>query len=421
MSRVAHEDCESNVLPRDLDSGTSRSETTNLREGATVAGVKKWSCQRRGFTLIEILMTIVVIGILATVALRSLQSGIDQSRIRGTQEEMDELVMSVAGNPNLYANGLRSDFGYIGDVGSVPASLDNLMTNPGSYTTWRGPYVGRRFTQDADGYKKDAWGSLYTFTNGITIYSSGAGATAMTKSAASAASDLTTTPVIGTITDAAGNPPGDSSVAISVRITYPNGTGSTTSATATPNGGGAFSIAGIPIGNHTLTAVYRATADTVYAMASSLPKTGAFVNFRLPGSPFAASSSASAGIVYVNGSAQTPGAANDTVQFDISNTGASSVTITSLVATYTHTPNGYYEKIKWNGTTVFDEDDPRAGSGDTAPFSPSQAIAAGATVTIKLMRFRTTANGNGSAVDMSNTNFSITFSDGSVITFNSGT
>jgi prepilin-type N-terminal cleavage/methylation domain-containing protein len=384
--------------------------------------VARRNWQGRGFTLIEILMTIVVIGILATVALRSLQSGIDQSRIRGTQEEMDELVMAIAGNPNLYANGLRSDFGYVGDVGSVPSSLDNLMTNPGSYTTWKGPYLGRRFTQDADGYKKDAWGNLYTFTSGITISSTGGGVTAMTKSASSAVSDLTTTPVTGTITDAAGNPPGDSSAAITVRITYPNGTGGTTSATATPNGGGAFSVSGIPIGNHTITAVYRATNDTVYALASSLPKTGAFTSLRLPGSPFSASGGggASGGIVYVSGSARTLGSQNDSVAFDIRNSGTSSVTVASLVATYTHSPNAYYERIRWGGTTVFNQNNPRAGSGDAAPFSVSRTLAAGATVTVRLQRFKNPATGSATPQDMSNINFSISFSDGSVVTFNSG-
>lgn len=379
--------------------------------------------QRRrscGFTLIEVLMTIVVIGILATVALRSLQSGIDQSRFRETQEEMDELIFAIHGNPGLYANGLRSDFGYVGDVGAVPSTLDNLMTNPGSYATWRGPYLGRRFTQDADGYKRDAWGNLYTFSSGITIASTGGGSTPMTKSAAALVTDLTSTPVTGTITDAAGNPPGDSSVAITVRITYPNGTGSTTSATTSPNNGGAFSMAGIPIGNHTITAVYRATADTVYALASSLPKTGAFVNFRLPGSPFASSGGgggASGSIVYVGGSAQTNG--ND-IEFQIRNDGGSTVTITSFVATYTHSPNGYFKKVKWNGSTVFDQNNPRAGSGDTVNFSSSRTLAAGATATISLESFEDAPTG-GDDLTMSNTTFTITFSDGSVITFNSGT
>src|SRR3972149_1303100 len=218
---------------------------------------------QRGFTLIEVLMTVVIIGILAAVAMRSVQSSIDGSRVRETQAEMDELIVAVAGNPDLYNNGMRSDFGYVGDVGAVPASLDNLVTNPGGYTTWAGPYVSRRFTQDADGFKKDAWGDNYTFSRGITLASIGGGSTPMTKSAASAAVDLTTTPINGTITDAAGNPPGDSSVAVTVSVGYPDGVGGAAAASTNPTAGGPFTISNIPVGVRMITAVYRATNDTV--------------------------------------------------------------------------------------------------------------------------------------------------------------
>jgi len=333
----------------------------------------------QGFTLIEILMVVVVLGILGSVALRSLQSGIDRTRIRATQEEMDELVMAIAGNPNLYANGLRSDFGYVGDIGTVPATLDNLMTNPGAYSTWKGPYVSRRFSEDPDGFKKDAWANLYTFSNGITVSSTGGGATSMTKSAASTASDLTSTLVTGTITDAAGNPPGDSSVAITLKITYPDGTGGTTSATTTPNGGGAFSLSGIPVGNHTITAVYRATNDTVWALASSLPKTGAFVNFRLPGNPFAASGgdSASESTIYASIPDQVLGPRQVTAQLDIRNANALRGAIAVLAGIHTHIPGVHGEKTVHDGITIFSRYNPRADRGGWEPFSPSRALASG--------------------------------------------
>ena len=161
-----------------------------------------------GFTLIEVLMTVVIIGILAAVAMRSVQSSIDGSRIRETQAEIDELIVAIAGNPDLYNNGMRSDFGYVGDVGAVPGSIDDLVTNPGGYTTWDGPYVSRRFTQDADGFKKDAWGNNYTFSSGITLASTGGGSTAMTKSAAAGAAAMATPPVNGPRTPAGGGRPG---------------------------------------------------------------------------------------------------------------------------------------------------------------------------------------------------------------------
>ncbi|MEW5875756.1 MAG: prepilin-type N-terminal cleavage/methylation domain-containing protein [Candidatus Zixiibacteriota bacterium] len=375
----------------------------------------------RGFTLIEVLMAVVIIGILGAVAMRSLQSGVERSRIRETQNEMDALAMAIAGNPDLFANGLRSDFGYVGDIGALPTTLDDLVTNPGGYATWDGPYVSGRFAEDATGFKSDAWGSAYTFTGGITIASTGGGATPMTRAVASAATDVTNTAVSGTITDAAGNPPGDSSIAITISLTYPDGAGSTTTVSASPGSGGAFTFSGIPIGNHGVIGVYRATDDTVNAIASCLPRTGAVISLRLPGSPFAGSGGGGGGgaavIEYVPGSAQTTGGSNNDVEFQIFNAGTAGVVISSLTATYAAT--GYYKKIKWDGDTVFDESNPRAGSGDVVPFTTSKTLGVGETVTISLEEFKTAPTG-GSNADMSNVDFTIVFSDGSSITFNSG-
>jgi hypothetical protein len=208
-------------------------------------------------------------------------------------------------------------------------------------------------------------------------------------------------------------------VAVTIAVTYPDGSGATTTATTNPGAGGAFSFAGIPVGNHTILAVYRATDDTVVALASSLPRTGAFVSLRLPDAPFGASSTGpgSPSIVYVSGTAQATGASGDSVQFDIRNETGSSITITSLTATYSHTPAAYFERIVWDGTLVFNETNPRAGSGDNCGFTAGQPIGAGATLTVKLQRFKNTATGGGAAQDMSNTTFTVTLSDGSSMSF----
>ncbi len=376
-----------------------------------------------GFTLIEILMVVVILGILATVALRSVQSTIESSRVSETQKEMEHLSHAIAGNPNLYNNGMRSDFGYVGDVGAVPAILDDLLSNPGGYATWDGPYVSGRFTEDAAGFKTDAWGNAYSFTNGITISSTGGGSTPLTTSVASAASDLTANPVAGSLTDAAGNPPGDSAVAIDVIIDYPDGVGSMTSSTVNPNSGGGFTFSGIPIGNHLVRAIYRATDDTVTAYTSVLPRTGSTLTLRLPGDPFAGGGGGGGGgtpgsIEYVEGSAATTGIFNDDVEFDIINPGDEEVTITWLIAEFS--PTAYFQRIRWGGANVFNESNPKAASGDTCVFTSPQALGAGSSVEIDLEDFRDSPVG-GWGVDMSNTDFTITFSDGSAITFNSGT
>lgn len=377
------------------------------------------SSRQRGFTLIEVLMTIVIIGILAAVAMRSVQSSIDGSRVRETQAEMDELLVAIAGNPELYSNGTRADFGYVGAVGALPASLDNLLTNPGAYTTWKGPYVRRRFTQDANGFKKDAWGTDYTFSSGMTLASTGGGTTPMTKSAAPVASYLTTNPVTGTVTDAAGNPPGDSSVAVTVKVTYPDGAGSTTTATTNPTSGGSFTINNIPVGIRTVQAIYRATNDTVTTYAAVLPQVGSTVSLRLPKAPFAGvgGGGGGGGIAFVDGTSSSP---TDDIFFSIWNTGTSTITVTSLKANFSTT--GFYQNIRWNGAAgplVFSSANPRAASGQTVNFSASQTLTAGQAVQIRLENFTTLITGGGTALAFANEVFTVQFSNGSTIAFNS--
>ncbi len=169
-------------------------------------------------------------------------------------------------------------------------------------------------------------------------------------------------------------------------------------------------------------AIYRATDDTVTAYTSVLPSTGSTLTLRLPGAPFAGGSGggggSSATIEYVSGTAETSGPGNRNVSFEITNSGTASVEISSLMAEYSTT--AYFREIVWDGSTVFSESNPAAGDGDTCNFTSTQTLAAGATITIELDTFKQNPTG-GSNVDMSNTDFTITFSDGSVITFNSGT
>src|SRR5512140_2358834 len=119
----------------------------------------------KGFTLVELIIAIVLTGILLTVAMRAGLNITQTGRVEETKQKLDALAWAIAGNPNLQTNGIRSDFGYVGDVGSLPANLDALVANPGGYATWRGPYISNRFTQVPDDYKKDAWGTAYTYSS----------------------------------------------------------------------------------------------------------------------------------------------------------------------------------------------------------------------------------------------------------------
>ncbi len=239
--------------------------------------------REKAFTLIELVLIIVIMGIIATIALRSMQPAVEQSRFEATTQEMGLLAQAIIGDRNQVQDGIRADFGYVGDVGAVPPNLDALVTNPGGYATWNGPYIQSGFIEDADDYKKDAWGDSYTYTGGVIISSNGGGSP-ITKQFAQNVSDLTSNTVTGNVYDGLGYPPGDSASNVTVTIYYPDGSGNTTSSSTNPSFAGVFSFSSsIPIGNYLIRAVYSASNDTTSRYISFTPGSDAYCELRFAG------------------------------------------------------------------------------------------------------------------------------------------
>ncbi|MCK4371866.1 MAG: prepilin-type N-terminal cleavage/methylation domain-containing protein, partial [candidate division Zixibacteria bacterium] len=94
-----------------------------------------------GYSLIELIIVIVIVAIIASVAVKSLKGTNEVVRTEETKAELEQLAYAVAGNPAVLSGGARTDYGYVGDVGALPPNLDALVTNPGGYGTWDGPYV----------------------------------------------------------------------------------------------------------------------------------------------------------------------------------------------------------------------------------------------------------------------------------------
>jgi prepilin-type N-terminal cleavage/methylation domain-containing protein len=364
----------------------------------------------RAFTFLEMLMVIVIIGILSAVALRVIDNALDRGRFEATVKEMDQLVEAMVGNPDLYSGGVRTDFGYFGDVGSLPPNLDALASNPG-YGTWNGPYISRDFTQDPNGFKIDAWGNSYSY-QGLTITSSGGGST-ITRRIADSQSDLTSNTVRGVVLDGVGNPPGTEASNVTVRITFPNGSGSMTTRATSPNASGSYGFLNqIPIGNQEVNAVYSTTSDTATLFISVLPGSETIANLRLPGNLWSAAGGGG-GLTLVAGSATTKNGGRD-IEFRVENNSGSDISITSIKAVYA--TSAWYEQVKIAGSTVFNNNNPRGGSGDTQTFS-SIIISNGSNVKVEYKKFKDAQSGPAMNVDMSGTSFTITFSDGSVVTF----
>lgn len=222
-----------------------------------------------GFTLIEVVLVILIIGIISGVAVSKLESTIETAQYEQTKQELDRLASAIVGDPAAYGSGSRVDFGYVGDVGALPPSLEALVSNPGGYASWQGPYISTgKSTVD---FKQDGWSVNYLLQDTL-IRSTGSGSN-IDKVFAGATADLLQNVVEGIVLDASATAPGSTwDDQVQVDLVYPNGSGGTTTATTQPIPSGHFSFSNVPIGIHHLRVIFLPRTDTVTMPVTVYPK-----------------------------------------------------------------------------------------------------------------------------------------------------
>ena len=143
-----------------------------------------------GFTFSEILIVVAIMGIVTSVALKNMGKTEDRSHYEESLGEIQKLKRAIIGNENALRNGERTSFGFIGDIGTLPSSLDNLLSrgslgNSRLDTTfliaygWAGPYIDTPFTGDLTDFKTDGWGNAYVYST--TQYAVAPGDTVVAK------------------------------------------------------------------------------------------------------------------------------------------------------------------------------------------------------------------------------------------------
>lgn len=114
---------------------------------------------KQGFTLLEVIVVMAIIATLAGIMIPFVFKVWESSEVALTKERMLDLKRAMVGDPRLVQNGIRTSFGFVGENGQLPASIDTITD-----------YMPPGF--DPNLFNKDAWGNVFIYKT-LTYYENG--------------------------------------------------------------------------------------------------------------------------------------------------------------------------------------------------------------------------------------------------------
>ncbi|MEN4751038.1 type II secretion system major pseudopilin GspG [Pseudomonas sp. Ps21-P2] len=94
--------------------------------------------RQRGFTLLEMLAVIVLLGIVATIVVRQVGGNVDKGKYGAGKAQLASLSMKI------------ESYGL--DLGSPPKTLQQLVEKPANASGWAGPYAKPSDLKDPFGH-----------------------------------------------------------------------------------------------------------------------------------------------------------------------------------------------------------------------------------------------------------------------------